>query len=284
MLTVLSFSFKAGLLTLEKRDSIYITKLLDSVYIYNDTMKIRGRYGTFIEDSNLLFLGGGVGVLTHNISAKSDSLILRENGSIIIFIGKSEIVKNKEDTLRAEKIRVIKDTLYAESKVSGNIKSSDIVFYADTFYSYDSVYIFLGKDVRVFTGMKDTVKFFGTYLKVFKDTVMSDRPSRIETGKYTIKGDTFFYNRHDSLGSFLGNVLVSWDSGMSSGDTAFFYLKNGHIDSMLLFGNCYLKTNGKDNRFELSASMFKAFFIRDSLRELIARKSRGVLVEEKKNE
>ena len=284
LLTIFAFNFEAGILKLEKKDSMYITKLLDSVRIYNDTMNIEGLYGTFVEDSNLLFLGGNVRLSTPNTDAKSDSLILREDGNIIIFMGACEIVQNKKDTLRAQRVRVNKDTLYATWAVHGNIVSKNIVFYADTLQSYDSIYTLLGRDVRVFSMGKDTLRFLGTYIRMSKDTVMSDKSSRIESGKYTIKGDTFFYYKSDSFGSFLGNVSIVWDSGMAKSDTAFFYLKDEKLDSLILKGKCHLEKYGKDNDIKLDAGLFRVFFKKDSLRALIAENSNGVLKERKKDE
>jgi len=92
-----------------------------------------------------------------------------------------------------------------------------------------------------------------------------------------MSGDTLFYYDADSTGIFFGNVVIRWDSGVVKADTGIFYLTESGLDSMILKGNCRLIREDKDSDIYLNALLFRVYFVNDSLRELIAEKSNGVL-------
>ncbi len=276
-LTIMAFNFESGILRLEKKDSFYITRLLDSVYIYDDTLQIRGMYGTYNEEENLLFVGGKVSFKTPGITVLSDSLLLRSNGNIILFMGNCEIVKDQKDTLWGNVIRVMKDTFYGTYNIKGHFVSRNLYFFSDTLISYDSVYILKGDTVRIKKETRDTLKLWSRYIIISKDTVYSNVRTFIRTGKYTVFGDTFFYYDADSEGMFSGDVVINWDSGTARADTGIFYLKGEKLDSIILKGRCNLMRRGKDNDIKLDASLFRIFFVNDSLHELVAEESNGVL-------
>ncbi|GEM_PF-4360294 len=277
LLTIVAFNFEAGVLKLEKRDSFYVTRLLDSVYIYNDTMKILGDYGVFNEKDNMLFVGGDVLLLTPEIRALSDSLMIREGGNIIHFMGSCEIVQKESDTLWGKQVKIVGDTLLATDSVRGHFTKKNLLFYADTLLAYDSTYILMGQDVWIKRIFRDTLVFKGAYLRISGDTVFSDAAPVIEVGKYIVKGDTFYYQESDSSGSFFGSVTISWDSGIATGDTVFFYLQDESLDSLILTGKCNLQKRAEKNTVELNGSLFRVYFENDSLKELVAESSHGVM-------
>lgn len=283
LLTILSFNFEAGVVQLEKEGDFYFTKLMDSVHIYDDTLDIHGVYGIFNERENSLFIGGDVMLKTPTIKASSDSLVIREDGDIIHFMGRCEIIREDQDTLWGGKVIIHKDTLLAYGDVAGNSASRNIRFFSDTLLVYDSLYILWGNTVKVQKGDLDSLLFLGTYLIVSKDTLYSDRRPTVKVGKYTARGDTLFYYEGDSSGIFIGNVGVMWDSGSVKSDTAYFYFSSDRLDSIIFKGQCHLDKYSEEDKIELAGKVFKVFFENDSIKELVAERSRGVL-RNRKNE
>ncbi len=281
LLTILAFNFEAGRLTLEKKDSIYITKMVDSVRIYNDTMEIRGRIGIYNERENTLFLKGGVVLVTPKRKAKSDSLVIRKDGDIILFMGGAEIREGR-DTLRANKIYIEGDSLAATFDVRGYFHSKKLRFTADTLYAVDSSYILKGSGVRIVSIDTDSIVLEGSPVYVKEDTLYSPSRCQVTTGKYIGEGDTLYYFTRDSLGFFLGDVKMEWDSGYATGDTAYFYIGDSGLDSVIVRGDCFLENRG-ENEVQLRGKKFKVTVKKSKMVKLEGFEATGVL-REKENE
>ena len=280
LLTILAFNFEAGKLTLEKKDSIYITRLLDSVRIYNDTMEINGGKGTYNEVENVLFLEGRVRLKTPKRRVRSDSLVIRSDGNIILFMGGVVIVQDS-DTLKAGKVYIEGDSLVASYRVYGYFPSKNIRFTSDTLYTIDSVYVLKGTKVRVVSLDTDSIVLEGSPIYVTNDTVYSPSSCHVITGKYESTGDTLYYFSKDSFGIFLGDVKIEWDSGYVTGDTAYFYIGDKGIDSIVVMGESFLKRTGEKNTVTLKGKRFKVTVMNNKVESLEAFEASGVLLERK---
>ncbi len=279
LLTIVAFNFEAGKLMLERKDSIYITRLLDSVKIYNDTMEIRGLSGVYNEVDTTLFIKGGVLLITPKRKVKSDSLVIRKNGDIILFMGKVVVIEDS-DTLKAEEVFIEGDSISAISYVSGYFPSGNFKFNADTLYAIDSTYVLKGENVRIVTLDTDSIVLEGSPVYIKKDTLFSPSRCKVVTGKYRSEGDTLFYFKKDSIGFFLGNVEIMWDSGYATGDTAYFYVGDDGLDSLIVKGNCFLENKGK-NAVKLRGKKFKVTLKNNKMVKLQALEAEGVLKREK---
>lgn len=275
LLTIIGFNFEAGKLLLEKKDSIYITRLLDSVKIYNDTIKIRGLSGVYNEVDNTLFIKGGVLLIAPKRKVKSDSLVIRKNGDIILFMGKVMVIENR-DTLEAEQVFIEGDSISAITHVTGYFPSRNFKFKADTLYAIDSTYVLKGENVRIVTLDTDSIVLEGSPVYMKKDTLFSPSRCKVVTGKYRSEGDTLFYFKNDSVGFFLGNVEIMWDSGYATGDTAYFYVGDNGLDSLIVKGNCFLENKGK-NAVSLRGKKFKVTLKNNKMVKLEALEAEGVL-------
>ncbi len=279
LLTIFAFNFESGRLMLEKTDSVYITHLLDSVRIYNDTMEIRGFAGVYNDKENVLFLKGDISLKTRNKIARSDSLVIRKNGNIILFMGGVEIITGK-DTLRGDRVYIYSDTLIASSNVEGYLGSKNVKFRTDSLYGIDSTYVLRGANTYLATLDTDSIVFTGSPVYIKRDTIFSPSKCSVVTGKYRARGDTLYYFSADSMGFFTGDVVVSWDSGYSAGDTAYFYLSSGGLDSLLIKGKCFLQRKGEKNTVSLNGKSFKVYIENKKMKRLEAMSASGVLKEE----